>query len=61
MWVYIAGRTLERSEKRPFLGMQTVTFSEIIEAKKQALIQAGAFWIDSPDLFGKTIKKELKK
>ena len=61
LWVYIPGRSLERSEKRPFLGMQTVKFSEVIETKKTALTQAGAFWIESPDSFGKTMKKDMKK
>lgn len=61
MWVYIPGRSLEKSEKRPLLGMQTVKFSDVIEKKKIALQEAGIFWIESPDTFGKTIKKDMKK
>lgn len=56
MWVYIPGRSLEKSEKRPFLGMQTVKFSEVIDKKKEILLDAGIQWIDSPDLFGKILK-----
>ena len=61
LWFYIPGRGLERSEKQPLLGMQSVRFADVIEAKKQALEDAGAFCIDSPDLFGKIIKKGHKK
>ena len=61
MWVYIPGRSLDRSEKRPLLGMQTVKFSDVIEAKKAAFLAAGANWIDTPDCFGKIIKKGQKK
>ncbi len=61
MWVYIAGKSLERSEKQPLLGMQTVKFSDIVEEKKEALTAAGALWVDSPDSFGKTLKKGKKK
>ncbi|MBQ3695656.1 MAG: CoA-binding protein [Alphaproteobacteria bacterium] len=57
MWVYIPGRSLDRSDKRPLLGMQTVKFAEVIDAKKEKLVAAGATWIESPDSFGKTIKK----
>ena len=61
MWCYIPGRSLDRSDKRPLLGMQTVKFSEVIEAKKAALVEAGAFWIDNPETFGKMVKKGNKK
>ena len=61
MWCYIPGRSLDRSDKRPLLGMQTVKFSDVIDAKKQALTMAGALWIDSPDTFGKIIKKGKSK
>ncbi|MBQ4472542.1 MAG: CoA-binding protein [Alphaproteobacteria bacterium] len=61
LWFYIPGRALDRSEKRPLLGMQAVKFADIIDTKKQALEAAGAIWIDSPDLFGKIIKKGKKK
>ena len=61
IWMYIPGRSLEKSEKRPLLGMQSVKFADIIEKKKQVLQEAGIFWIDTPDAFGKTIKKDLKK
>ncbi len=61
LWFYIPGRGLDRSEKRPLLGMQTVRFADVIDAKRQALEAAGIFWIDSPDLFGKMIKKGNKK
>ncbi len=60
LWVYIPGRSLEKSEKRPLLGMQTVKFADVIETKKNALAEAGALWIDSPDTFGKTLKKDQK-
>lgn len=60
MWAYIPGRSLDRSDKRPLLGMQTVRFSEVIETKKTALLDAGIQWIDSPDMFGKTIKRGKK-
>ena len=61
MWCYIPGRSLDRSDKRPLLGMQTVKFADVIDAKKQALIAAGALWIDSPDTFGKIVKKGKSK
>ncbi len=61
MWCYIPGRSLDRSDKRPLLGMQTVKFSDVIDAKKQALTMAGALWIDSPDTFGKIVKKGKSK
>ncbi len=61
LWVYIPGRSLERSERRPLLGMQTVRFADIIDAKRKLLEEAGALWIDSPDAFGETIKKGKKK
>lgn len=57
MWCYIPGRSLDRSDKRPLLGMQMVKFLDVIEAKKMALMAAGALWVDSPDMFGKVIKK----
>ena len=60
MWAYIPGRSLEKSDKRPLLGMQTVKFSDVIEAKKQALMAAGVCWIDRPDLIGQIIKKQMK-
>lgn len=61
MWFYIPGRSLEKSEKRPLLGMQTVKFSEVIEKKKQCLEEARIHWIESPDQFGKIIKKDIKR
>jgi len=61
LWVYIPGKALERSDKRPLLGMQAVKFADIIERKKQTLEEAGAHWIDSPDLFGKVIKQGHNK
>ena len=61
MWIYIPGRSLERSDKRPLLGMQTVKFAEVIDKKKEILMNAGALWIDSPDLLGRTIKKDIQK
>ena len=60
LWVYIPGRSLDRSEKRPLLGMQTVKFSDVIERKKEVLMDAGIRWIDSPDMFGKILKKDKK-
>ena len=61
VWAYIPGRSLEKSDKRPLLGMRTVKFADVIEAKKQALIDAGFYWIDRPDLIGKTIKEQMKE
>ena len=61
LWVYIPGESLARSEKRPLLGMRTVKFSDVIAKKKEALMAAGAFWIDTPDVFAKVIKKDFKK
>ncbi len=61
MWCYIPGRSLEKSEKRPLLGMQSVKFSDVIDAKKEALMVAGALWIDSPDSFGKMVKEGKRK
>lgn len=58
MWCYIPGRSLDRSEKRPFLGMQTVKFADVIDRKKEALMAVGAHWIDNADSFGKEIKKD---
>ena len=60
MWVYIPGRSLERSDKRPLLGMETVKFSDIIERKKEALLAAGMQWIDSANMVGKTVKERKK-
>ena len=61
MWAYIPGRSLEKSDKRPLLGMKTVKFSDVIEAKKQALTNAGVCWIERSDLIGKTIKTQMKE
>lgn len=61
MWFYIPGRSLDRSDKRPFLGMQTVKFADVIETKKETLLKAGIHWIETPDSFGTTLKKELRK
>ena len=60
IWVYIPGRSLEKSEKRPLLGMQTVKFSDVIDRKKEVLLDAGVRWIDSPDMFGKALKKDKR-
>ncbi|MBP5344518.1 MAG: succinate--CoA ligase subunit alpha [Alphaproteobacteria bacterium] len=60
MWAYIPGRSLEKSDKRPLLGMQTVKFADVIDAKKQTLIDAGVYWIERPDLIGQTIKKQVR-
>ena len=60
IWVYIPGRSLEKSEKRPLLGMQAVKFADVIDKKKEVLLAAGIRWIDSPDMFGKTLKKDKK-
>lgn len=60
IWVYIPGRSLERSEKRPLLGMQTVKFADVIDKKKEVLLDAGIRWIESPDLFGKILKKDKR-
>ena len=61
MWAYIPGRSLEKSDKQPLLGMKTVKFSDVIDAKKQALVDAGVSWIERPDLIGKTIKVQMKE
>ena len=61
IWTYIPGRSLDKSEKRPLLGMQTVKFSDIIELKKNAFVDAGMYWIESAATFGKTIKKDQRK
>ena len=60
MWAYIPGRSLEKSDKRPLLGMKTVKFADVIDAKKQAFIDAGVYWIDYPDKIGVTIKQHMK-
>ena len=60
MWAYIPGRSLEKSDKRPLLGMHTVKFADVIDTKKQALVNAGVCWIERPDLIGQTIKKQMK-
>ena len=60
IWVYIPGHSLEKSEKRHLLGMQTVKFSDVIDKKKEILLDAGIHWIDSPDMFGKTLKKDKR-
>ena len=61
LWFYIPGRSLERSEKQPLLGMKTVKFSDIIDEKRKLLETAGAMWIETPDSFGHSIKRGKKK
>ena len=60
MWLYVPGRSLDRSDKRPFLGMKTVKFSDVIDAKKEAALAAGIQWIESVDAFAKIVKKGKK-
>lgn len=61
LWVYIPGRSLEKSDKHPLLGMKTVRFADIIDLKKQVLTEAGAFWVDSVDNLGKMVGKGKSK
>ena len=61
LFVYIPGKTLNRSDKAPLLGMKSVLFSDVIEEKKKCLTRAKAFWIDSPDKIGRTIFDTLKR
>lgn len=60
LFVYIPGKSLNRSDKTPLLGMKSVLFSDIIEEKKKLLTKAKAIWIDSPDKIGKTVFDVLK-
>ena len=60
VFVYIPGKTLNRSDKTPLLGMKSVLFSEVIDEKKKLLTKAKVTWIDAPDKIGKTIYDTLK-
>ena len=55
MFAYIPGKSLNRSDKRPLLGMQSVLFSQVIEQKKVLFEKVGIHYIDHVDQIGKQI------
>lgn len=61
IFVYIPGRFLTRSTKRPLLGMESVLFSDIIEQKKNTFEKAGIHFIENVDEIGKQILNTINQ
>lgn len=61
IFAYIPGRFLNRSTKRPLLGMESVLFSDIIEQKKIAFEKAGINFIENVDEIGQKIFNSMKQ
>lgn len=61
IFAYIPGKSLNRSDKRPLLGMKSVLFSDIIEEKKGLFEKVGVHFIDAPDQIGHQVFHHLAK
>lgn len=58
--VYIPGQTIPPLSRTPLLGTKTLNPADIIANKKDALVSAGAIWVESPSEMGQTVAKIMR-